>query len=317
MRAERPDVNGATALWIFLWERFVVNDHPDAGGVGLEVFLNDGEMSKSAGHEEIGLAAPLDEEARDGLAIADHVLGGSGFVIDVARVDVGAVIEQAGGDFDGRGEMEWRLAIASPGMNRIRIGEEESFDVVEHAEACGSVDAEDGPTFKCVSRDLWRGTVENSETPGPPAAARIDVRTGLKQHIEHLAAAHAHNGGGIKWANRLVDERPEAWVCAQQFAHCRRIIAVKGFFDLIERGFHEVMRLCAFQRKSPAWKRKKGARGAKAEINLLGYLRQLRRTKALRGQKKGSPKGASRYESLFLPLAVVLIGHSLQIITEI
>ena len=98
--AENPLVNGAAGFWVDHGKIFIADAEADGFRVLCEKFLNEGKITKSGGHEEISVTTAADEKAGDVGAFREHVLGGGGLVVDIAGVDVGAVIEEEFGDFD-------------------------------------------------------------------------------------------------------------------------------------------------------------------------------------------------------------------------
>ena len=74
-------------------------------GIGIQVPSHEREIAERGRHQDIGPAPASDEEPRDFLAVADHPLCWTGFVIDVARIDVGAPVDEQFGDLGRRREM--------------------------------------------------------------------------------------------------------------------------------------------------------------------------------------------------------------------
>ena len=70
-----------------------IDPHPDRRRIGVEVLAHQIDVADRGSHENVSLAAARDEEAHDILPRAHEVLRRRGLVVDIARVDVGAVVE--------------------------------------------------------------------------------------------------------------------------------------------------------------------------------------------------------------------------------
>src|SRR3984957_499699 len=115
--SETKDVNAPTGLWIMLREVAFTDGGANRLRIVVEDALDEREITDGGRHQDIGLGASRDEKARNVVPIrlspfevlprASHVLCGGRFVVDVASVDVGPVIEQESGDLNGGSEMEW------------------------------------------------------------------------------------------------------------------------------------------------------------------------------------------------------------------
>src|SRR6185295_1785476 len=117
-------------------------------------------------------------------SLTEHVLRGSGFVIDVAGVDVGAMREKKLGDVGGAGKMEGCLAVAAAGMNQGGSCRCELAQDLEQTEARRRVGVDARPAFDGIFRQVWFCVVQEPETAGPPLAAGVDVGTGREERIE-------------------------------------------------------------------------------------------------------------------------------------
>ena len=109
-------VDATSGSFVFLREALLVHTNPDAIRVGLEVLLDKSGIADRGGHEHIGLATALNEATHDLLAVTDHPLRRGGFVIDIERVNVRAVVEQVLGDRNVAREVKGRLAVAATGF---------------------------------------------------------------------------------------------------------------------------------------------------------------------------------------------------------
>src|SRR6185503_13834365 len=103
------------------------------------MFADKAGVPQGCRHEDVRLATASNQVADDLLTVADHVLGGSGFVIHITGVDLGALIEQEARDLNGAGEMKWGLTVPAGRVHQVRIGGDECAEVVEPAEARGGM----------------------------------------------------------------------------------------------------------------------------------------------------------------------------------
>ena len=115
-------------------------------------------------------------------------------MVDVAGVEVGAVVEEERGDLDGGCEVEGELAIAAAGVDELGVGGEELADAVDHAEAGCGVDIEDGAAGDEIVGEVGGGGVEHAEAAGPPARACVDVGAGGEEYVDEVAAIAIHSG---------------------------------------------------------------------------------------------------------------------------
>ena len=72
----------------------VADTQANAAGIGLQKFASEIRVADRGGHEDIGLAPTLNQVTRDFRPLAYHPLGSRGFMIQVASIDVRAVIQQ-------------------------------------------------------------------------------------------------------------------------------------------------------------------------------------------------------------------------------
>ena len=160
MEAESPLIDRSASLWVELGETVVIDTGVNAIGVGVEMSADEFDIAEGGSHEDIGVAAALDEKARDLLAVTHHVLGRGGFVIDIAGVDIRAVGEEELGHFQGAGKMERSLAIAAASVDEARVGGDERLEPIDHPEACGSVNIDRGSALDRISREVSLGIVQ-------------------------------------------------------------------------------------------------------------------------------------------------------------
>jgi hypothetical protein len=127
-------------------------------GIVVENPFNEREITDRGCHQDIGLCAAGDEEARNVVPIrlspfqvlprASHVLCGGRLMVDVASVDVGPVIEQQSSDLNSGSEMEWELAVTTACLHELRISGQEFADTVDFPKPRCGMDIDD-----CATRD--------------------------------------------------------------------------------------------------------------------------------------------------------------------
>jgi len=74
-------------------------------------------VAKRGSEEQVRFCPASDEEFRNFRPVADQVLRWGRVVIIIARIDLGATFEQKSGDRDRASEMQWPLAVATPGTD--------------------------------------------------------------------------------------------------------------------------------------------------------------------------------------------------------
>ena len=105
VKAEGPLINGPAGLWVEFWKPVITHARMDAVGICIEMSADEFGITEGGSHQNVRLATALNEVTRNLLAIAHHVLRRCGFVVDIARVNIGVVIQEERGDFDGAGEV--------------------------------------------------------------------------------------------------------------------------------------------------------------------------------------------------------------------
>ena len=76
--------------------------------------------------------------------VVDQVLRGSRFVIDIACIDLGPVIEQVSRDFYIAGTVQWRLAIAASGIGPASRSPRSTAQTIDHLETGRGMHVHDG-----------------------------------------------------------------------------------------------------------------------------------------------------------------------------
>src|SRR5205085_875677 len=132
-------------------------------------------------------------------------LGGSGFVVDIASIDLSALIEEIFGNFDGARKMERSLTISTAGVDEIGIRGEARAQFVDQPKTSGSMGSNGGAALDGVSSQVGFGRVEEAKTSSPPAAPGVDVGARREQNIEHLTAAGVNDCGRVERANGVID----------------------------------------------------------------------------------------------------------------
>ena len=112
-------------------------------GFGVEMSASEVQVAERRRHEKVGLAAAGDQVSGHVEAVVQHVLGRCRLVVQVACVDLGAVVEQVLGDLDCGGEMKRRLAIAAAGMDELGVSLNQLTKSVEQAQPRRGVNVHD------------------------------------------------------------------------------------------------------------------------------------------------------------------------------
>ena len=167
--------------------------------------------------------------ARHFLAIANHPLRRRRFVIDVTRVDVGAVIEQELRDRDRAREVERRLAVATAGVDESRIRRDER---VEPRPSCRAAPPRGRRRSRPRSMRNDASPWSSSRTPKLPAHQWLRALTsapGAEQHVDHVAVAVMDGREQRRPAERavrqrIVEVRFQPGILFEHRAHTRRIV---------------------------------------------------------------------------------------------
>ena len=225
--AEHPDVDRAAAARIALGEPALGDARADRCRIGVEVAQRQLAIPQRRRHQQIGAAAARDEMARHFRPLAQRVLRRGRFVVHVAGVDLGAVVEQEPGDLDVARDVQRRLAVASAGVHDAGVGGDELLQPIEQAQARGGVrvdrrSALDQERLEPAIR------VEHAEAAGPPVAARVDVGARFEQHVDQLAipALNRHQQRGRAeraFGHRLVEPRLELGMALERLADPRGV----------------------------------------------------------------------------------------------
>src|SRR3982751_3777607 len=106
VRTESPDVYRAAGVWVL--HRKIPRRHGDVHRrwVRIKVLADQGIVSESGCHQQVGLAAACREQPRDVLSLAYRILRRCRFVIHVTRIDVRSSIEQQSSSLDVRGNVK-------------------------------------------------------------------------------------------------------------------------------------------------------------------------------------------------------------------
>ena len=150
-----------------------------------EATLDEGPIAQTDGDEDVEPRAAIDQQPYHVGRVADEVLRCRRLVIDVACIDVCAVIEQVPGDLDRAGAVQRGLAIAASCEHQRGIAFDQLAHAIELPEVCRGEDVHDR-----AARDQRRGLLrrdvplQQAEGPGPPIALQIQIRAVLDQDVE-------------------------------------------------------------------------------------------------------------------------------------
>src|SRR5439155_10947161 len=125
-------------------------------------------------------------------------------MVDVASLDVSAVIEQIFGDFDRAGKMQRSLTIAAASVDEVGIGGDELAQFVEHGETSGGMRSDHRAALDSIRCKVRAGGVEQAKASSPPTAPGVNIRASGEKHIEHRATARVNDCRRVEWANGII-----------------------------------------------------------------------------------------------------------------
>jgi hypothetical protein len=193
------------------------------------MLTDQGIVTQGGHHEQIGSTTSANEMPGDLLSVSHHVLGRGRFVVDIAGVDIGAVLKQEIGNLDRPREMKGRLAISSAGMDQFGPAREQFTKRVDATESGGGMGIHDGTALNCVVGEFGRATIEQTESAGPPPAAGVDIGAGFEKRVQDFRGARVNNGGRVERSDRFIDLR-------FQFGMAREVFADQPGIVLMESG---------------------------------------------------------------------------------
>src|SRR4051812_6060849 len=117
---------------------------------------------------------------------SDQVLRGSGFVVDVFGVEIGAVIEEEFGDFEVARAMKRMFAVAAAGRDERWICGDEGAELIHPTKTGGLMDANVRAATDGVFGEVVVGAIEEAEAAGPPLAFGVDVGAVFEKEVEHF-----------------------------------------------------------------------------------------------------------------------------------
>src|SRR5678815_1905553 len=97
------------------------------------------------------------------LTIAHHVLGGRGFMVHIARIDVGTMLEQELRDLDSPRKMKRRLTVTATRMHQVRVCGDEVPQSSHLAKARRSVNIHDRATSDRIPVSYTHLTLPTSD----------------------------------------------------------------------------------------------------------------------------------------------------------
>src|SRR5687768_18607233 len=156
------------------------------------MLLRKRDVPQRSGHEQIRFAAAPNEITREFRTLPEHPLSGSGFMINIARVNIGAVVQKVAGDLLGAGKVQRCLPVATARMNKAWIRCKQFTKPIEKTEPGSRVNIDLRATFDSVMRHVNRSTVEHTKSTGPPVALTIQVRAEVQEQIEHRRTFRIH-----------------------------------------------------------------------------------------------------------------------------
>ena len=167
--------------------------------------------------------------------VADPVLRRRRAVIDIAGVDVRAMVEQEIDDRRRRGEVQRPLAVAPRRMDQRGILREPCRDLVEHPQPGRGVNVDDGAALDQPSGLFGIRVVQHTEAAGPPVAAGVDVRAEFQQRLDRRAVLLGCDDRlSAEMEQRPVDVRAKRRRVREQRSDLRRVPRFDGFHELVD-----------------------------------------------------------------------------------
>jgi len=154
-------------------------------------------------------------------------------MIDVARFDIRAVLQEKVRDVHSLGEMQWCLPITTSGVDDGGIVHHPVLEVIEHAKSRGAVSVHHGSALDETGSECRLTSVQDTESSGPPPASCIDVSTGGEEEVDYRQILPFY--GGVyqdrvegKRRNGLVESVVKLRVSVQDIARPVDIITFDG-----------------------------------------------------------------------------------------
>ncbi len=194
----------------------LVNTSGRGGRVGVEQSRRQTEVAEARCHVDVRRGAALEEAAADVRAIDERVLRRRGFVIDAARIHVGAAVQQEVGNRDGLRLVERLLAVPSARVHERGVGRDQSLQLVEPAEPRRHIGRQRRAATDEESRGVLVRVVEHGVRAVLPVASQVHVGAGGDQHLEHLRALRGDVRGTLaEVEHRRVDLVPNVRGCEE------------------------------------------------------------------------------------------------------
>ena len=188
---------------------------------------------EGGGEEDVGSGATLDEIERELVSpraalVVEHPLRRRRAMVDVARVDVRAGVEEQVDDRARPREVEWRLPVAAALVYPRGIFRDEAFEELRSVEVRGCAGVGNGTGGdQSIGRRAHRG-VQSVEPARPPLTAPVRVRAELEEHIHHLDVVRVRDDRRrIEVEDRVVDALAELRVLLKHAPHRARIATSK------------------------------------------------------------------------------------------
>ena len=243
VRAEGPDIDRAAGARIPHREEHRRDGRPDRPRSGVQDPRHRRAIPERGRQQDVGGAAAPGQLAGDVRPVAHHPLRRGRLVIDVARVDLGAAIEQEVRHRHGLREVERQLPIPAARVDQAGISGQHAPDVFDHSEPHRMVDLRHRPAADEERRHPRRPPriVEDVEPAGPPVAFLVDVGAGAQQHVGHLAVLPLDRGEQRRLAEGtarggLVDPRLQLRVLVEHARHGRGVVGLDGVLQRIGGG---------------------------------------------------------------------------------
>ena len=200
--------------------------------------------------EDVEPRAALDEQSCHVRCIMDEVLRRRRLVIHIARVEVGATIDEVLRDLGRAGVVQRRLPIAAAGVDERRITVDEVAQAIEHAEVRRGEDVDDRASRDERRRFLGCAVVfQKAEAAGPPRALEVEIGAVRQQDVEQRQVLRRScDRPAVEIADRLVDGCSHLGVAFEQLADALDVAGVQRADKLLHRRLGERIDLALHRR---------------------------------------------------------------------
>ena len=166
-------------------------------------------------------------------------------MIDVACIDVCAMIEQVSGDLDRAGAVQRGLAIAASCEHQRGIAFDQLAEAIELPEVCCGEDVHDRAARNQGLGLLWCDVpLQQAEGPCPPIALEVQIRAVLDQDVQQRQVLpRGHRRPSAERPSRSIHGGTHFGVILEQRADLFLVARVEPADELLQRCLREGINL--------------------------------------------------------------------------